>query len=169
MAMTPFIGVRISWLIAARKSALARAAASAAVRAFISSWLRRDNSSCSPLGPQRRAQPGAENSSSSGLLDAVNRVQFKRAEFARGVAGCGQRDDPRQRPGRMFLELAQQFQAFRARRFQIHQHQVGGAIVEKLQGLRGGVREAQRDVVVPQGGGQRVQRLWIAAHEQDLR
>ena len=66
MAMTPFIGVRISWLIAARKSDLARAAASAAVRAFISDRLRWISSSCWTLARNAASRRTRTMAGSSG-------------------------------------------------------------------------------------------------------
>jgi hypothetical protein len=87
MPMMPFIGVRISWLIVARKAALARLAASASSRA------RRSSSAaaalCGPRPPRRRhvlAQPHAAD------LAAVAIAHGKAALCQR--AAVGQQDLP---------------------------------------------------------------------------
>ena len=51
MPITPFIGVRISWLMVARNSDLASVAASASTRRALSSSLRRTSAVTSQLTP----------------------------------------------------------------------------------------------------------------------
>ncbi len=81
MAMTPFIGVRISWLMLARNSALARAAASAATRAASSSRLVCVNSSCRCFRPQSAADARPKFGTSERFGYVIDRAQLEPAQF----------------------------------------------------------------------------------------
>ena len=93
MAMTPFIGVRISWLMAARKSDLARTLDSAARRASINSPVVPAQFIQPPLHFQRGQQARAQDGGFRLFVDAVQRAEFKRAQFGRRVVRRGERDE----------------------------------------------------------------------------
>ena len=85
MAMMPFMGVRISWLMLARKSALARAAASAATRAASNSRLVWVNSSCKCLAAKRRSTRARNSAAIERLGEVIDGAEFKSAQFAFGA------------------------------------------------------------------------------------
>ena len=64
--------------------------------------------------------------------DAVQRAEFKRAQFGRRVIRADERDEQRDGGRRMLLELAQQFKPVRFGRFQIHQHQIRRMAFEEI-------------------------------------
>lgn len=68
IAMTPFIGVRISWLMFARNSDFARAAASAAARAALSSRFARVNSRCNRLAASVEFTRARNSAMSNGFV-----------------------------------------------------------------------------------------------------
>ena len=113
-----------------------------------------------PLHLQRGQQTRAEDGGLRRLVDAVQRAELKRAQLGRRVVRVGERDEQRDGGRRMFLELAQQFRAFR--RFQIHQHQFNGMLVKQLQRLLGVARRGERDALRRQKGRQ------LPAHWESL-
>ena len=111
MAMTPFIGVRISWLMAARKSALARSLDSARRRVSINSLVAADQIILLPPHLQRGQQARAQEGGFRPFVEAVQRAEFKRAQPGRRVVRAGEGDEQRDAGRRMILKPAKQFRA----------------------------------------------------------
>jgi len=114
--MMPFMGVRISWLMLARKSALARAAASAATRAASSSRLAWVRSSCKRFAAQGGAEPGAQLRGLEGLGQIIRGPPEFKVRAACPPWRSRRQDDDRKGLGPGILsKLAEQLEAVYAR------------------------------------------------------
>ena len=137
MAMTPFIGVRISWLIAARNSDLAREFASAVRHGLGQFLLTAQQFRHLLLKLHQSAQPRPQQTVFKRHLDEFIQPQFKRPEHRRAVRVRRQGDaEDRRRLRGCCRSWRSRLSASASDSSQVQQQQIRRLVLQRPQRVR---------------------------------
>ncbi len=131
--MMPFMGVRISWLMLARNSALARVGAFGGDAGGQQLAVGLGQLVLQMFGAQHRPQPGPQFGRLEGLGQVIDRSQLEAPQLVRRAVPGGQDDDGDGLRLGALLELPQQLEPVHARQAQVEQDQVERLLPRQFQ------------------------------------